>query len=592
MEINELITDAESGNPLAQTDLGICYFRGYGVEPDPKKALFWYLKAAKQDEPAAMTNAGRCYMFGIGTDKNIEKAIQLLSKACEFDIAEAQSGLGIIYMYGDGIPANPQKAFELFTRAAEKESSEAFNCLGRCYLEGIGVEKDLSKAIDYFHKVRMCGAIEQNNYRYICSKININELTSLADGGNAKAQYFLGNMYRDGANVKQDINLSFDLIYKASCQNDPLALLMIGCFKYEQEKDYIFAEMILEKAVEAGSIEAQHYLEMAREKIVEKGTFFLVKITKKQYADSLRNGTLYMQSLEKFAETEANMSNSQKDTHEGTVSRKTPEYQIGAKGGVMQVRKIFCLYSLDCDIEHGYLSPPNHKLLDKEKSFGDTAVIILDVNEFIRRVKRAFSEKYGDAFRVSYKRVVYDADTFYANNSSYCDEFHKKSSYGWQREFRISLDLSNGKAPLKGKTDWLVSQGVSYDNDPTSDFNADKIFIDIGSIEKISIEMPINDFVTKIDELIDDKYFPPEKVETFFDKKRYTEVLYPVFYGEQSDTTYWNENPLENPRPKKERSEKIEKTNLTFSSRSLSEIKANIAKGIEKLRTQVDESQE
>jgi TPR repeat protein len=57
MDINELIVRAESGTPWAQTNLVIRYILGDGVDPDPAKALFWYLKAAKKGEPSALTNA-------------------------------------------------------------------------------------------------------------------------------------------------------------------------------------------------------------------------------------------------------------------------------------------------------------------------------------------------------------------------------------------------------------------------------------------------------------------------------------------------------------------------------------------------------
>ena len=555
MDIDELITHAEKGDPKSQTDLGICYFRGYGVESNMEKALFWYLKAATQGEPAAMTNAGRCYMFGIGTDKNVEKAIELLLKACTFNIPEAQSALGIIYMYGEGAIFKPKKAFDLFTCAAESELPEAFNCLGRCYLEGIGVEKNLSKAIAYFVKERNYGEIEFNNFQYICSKININKLNEFVDSKNPDAQCFLAGMYTHGIVVNQDKEKSWDLWCKASLQNNALALFMRGCAYFDTE-NYIMAEMMFEKAVEVGSIEAPQYLEMTREKIVEAGTYFLVKITDKKFAKKFRDGELYMRSVNGF--TDSSMNTARNDSKEGTVSRRTPEFQMGAKGSNIGNRKIFCLYSLDCDNERGYLSPPNSKLLDKEEAFGDTAVLILNGNEFINRVKEAFSKRYKDSFRVSYKRVVYDADTFYKSKSSYCDEFHKPSSYGWQREFRISLDSSNGKLPLKHKTDRLIWQGCTFDNDPNSDYNANQISIDIGCIKDISMEIPINDFVKNIDKMIDDKYVPLDKVPTFFDSRKYTEGLLPVFYNDTSADTFWSDNPLENPRSFKE--DKKEKT--------------------------------
>jgi TPR repeat protein len=514
--INDLIIRAETGEAVAQTYLGICYMLGDGVECDQEKALSWYLKAAEQNEPSALTNAGECYMHGIGTKKNIDKAIQLLSKACEYNIPEALNSLGIILITGERTTADPEKAVALFTRAAEQSLPESFNNLWCCYLEGIGTEKNLAKALDYFCKARNSGAVNDNQYSYICNKINVDELTALSIDGNAQAQCFLACMYLSGINIEKDLDMAWELIFKASRQGEPLALFLYGrlCF---DNSDYIMAEMILNKAVEAGSPNAQSLLEDTREKIAETGTYFLVKILDKQWVDKFLDGDIFMRYLGYFGLFNQLMSkgssvdnNFRGDATEG-LGNSTGKPQSdpcidGAYESRLEQNKIFCLYALDVSAKKNWIAPIDPRIQD----FGDTAVVILDSNEFLRRLHKAFTDRFGYAFRTSYKRVHYDLDFSKARSYS---EFNKNISYAWQREFRISLDLSEGRV---SKRTWdLMTDFVRFqypwkiDNNEESDFNADSLTVNIGDIRDICLEIPTREFVKNIDKLIDDKYIPP-----------------------------------------------------------------------------------
>ena len=519
MNINELITRAEVGDPAAQTNLGICYMHGDGVERNEEKALFWYLRAAEQEEPSALTNAGECYMHGIGAEKNIGKAIPLLSKACELDIPEAQSSLGVIYITGDGAVADPEKAVALFSRAAEQKLPEAFSNLGRCYLEGIGTEKSLAKALDCFCEARNYGAIDENRYRYICDKINVKELTALSDDGNAKAQSFLGGMLLAGVKVKQDWDMAWELIVKASRQGEPVALFLHGHLYYEQS-NFLAAEMVLEKAVEAGSLDAPHYLELTRKKIAEAGTYFLVKVSDKQWSDKFLDGDIFMRYLGYFSLYNQLMSGDPSinntfrgDATEGLgISTGKPQKENwidGAYESRLEQNKIFCLYAMDVCQEHKCIAPIDPRIQD----FGDTAVVILDSNEFLRRVHKAFVDRYGSSFWTSYKRVKYDLD--FSKECSY-NEFNKDPSYAWQREFRISLDLSEGRVNKRtwdSTTDYVkIQHPYRFDADESSDFNAESLTINIGDLRDICMEIPTSEFVKNVDKLIDKQYIPRAKV--------------------------------------------------------------------------------
>ena len=538
-DINKLITCAESGDSAAQTNLGVCYMHGNGVERDTEKALSWYLKAAEQNEPSALTNAGECYMYGIGTGKNIEKAVTFLSKASEFDIPEAQSSLGAIYLTGDGVTADPERAVALFTRAAEQKLPEAFSNLGRCHLEGIGVEKNLAKALDCFDEARNYGAIDENRYRYICDKISINEIIELVANGNAQAQCFLGCMYLEGKYLEQNLNKAWELILEASRQGEPLALFLHGHLYYEQN-NFFAAEIMLKNAVEAGSLDAPHYLAIAREKIAETGTYFLVKVTNKHWADKFLDGDVYMRCLGEFGiygrffSKDASVNNSFRgDLTEGLASSfgvPQKEHWIdGVYDSLLQRNKIFCLYSLDICKEHGWIAPIDQRIRD----FGDTAVIILDSNEFLRRVHKAFSNRFGSTFWTSYKRVKYELD--FTKNRSYT-EFNKDISYAWQKEFRISLDLSEGRVPqkiLEETTDFAKLQYLQYGKlevDTNPDSIADFLVVNIGDIRDICLAIPTSDFIVKINKLIGEQYLPPTKIDTLdVPRKPYPTFFRPMF---------------------------------------------------------------
>ncbi len=72
---------AEQGHASAQYSLGLLYYRGEGVLPDPKRAAKWYHKAAEQGDPDAQLNLGLMYAQGDGLKKNYTTAYKWFSLA-------------------------------------------------------------------------------------------------------------------------------------------------------------------------------------------------------------------------------------------------------------------------------------------------------------------------------------------------------------------------------------------------------------------------------------------------------------------------------------------------------------------------------
>ena len=72
---------AEQGHASAQYSLGLLYYRGEGVLPNPKRAAEWYHKAADRGDPDAQLNLGLMYAQGDGLKKNYLTAYKWFSLA-------------------------------------------------------------------------------------------------------------------------------------------------------------------------------------------------------------------------------------------------------------------------------------------------------------------------------------------------------------------------------------------------------------------------------------------------------------------------------------------------------------------------------
>ena len=68
---------AETGNTVAQYNLGSMYWSGEGVLIDHKQAVKWYRKAAEQGNANAQYNLGGMYEVGHGVPEDLVTAYAL-----------------------------------------------------------------------------------------------------------------------------------------------------------------------------------------------------------------------------------------------------------------------------------------------------------------------------------------------------------------------------------------------------------------------------------------------------------------------------------------------------------------------------------
>jgi localization factor PodJL len=118
-DIEELRRNAEAGNVVDQSVLGICYLWGYDVERDYAEAFKWLTQASSRGAPRAMVNLGTMYERGLGTPINIDAACALYEQG-----ALAGEFFGNVYLariFANGIRGSVDEvsALKWYRQAAE-----------------------------------------------------------------------------------------------------------------------------------------------------------------------------------------------------------------------------------------------------------------------------------------------------------------------------------------------------------------------------------------------------------------------------------------------------------------------------------------
>jgi TPR repeat protein len=148
-----LLSAANSGNAMAQSNLGVYYVRGYGTDVNYKEAYKWYLKAAKQKNSKAQYNLAEQYEDGNPHLKtNKRKALYWYKKASKQKLKEAQYKMAYFYLEGDVVKQDHKKAFSLNLNSALQGYDKAQYSLGIMFENGIGTIKDFERAEHWYKK--------------------------------------------------------------------------------------------------------------------------------------------------------------------------------------------------------------------------------------------------------------------------------------------------------------------------------------------------------------------------------------------------------------------------------------------------------
>ena len=197
---------AAAGDLQSQLVLGMLYQLGCGiVKEDTVTELSWYHKAADQGSSIAETQIGVYYDLGKGHDQ--AEGLKWYRKAADHSDAVAQNNVAIMYADGFGVKADIAEAASWFRKAVENGAYRDFSDLLLLY--------DSGKALPD-------KSVEENK------KEGLRLVQSLADQGNAEAQYALAGAYKRGElGLPRDRGQMISWLRK-SAEKNPEAEIALG----------------------------------------------------------------------------------------------------------------------------------------------------------------------------------------------------------------------------------------------------------------------------------------------------------------------------------------------------------------------------
>ena len=116
---------AESGDAIAQNNVGLLYLSGQVVAKDNAQAVKWFEKSAQQGIPEAQYNLGLRYFSGQGVEQDYHQAFYWFEKAADANIAKAQMMLGVMYIKGHGVPKDYSIARQWLKKSCENDNQTA-----------------------------------------------------------------------------------------------------------------------------------------------------------------------------------------------------------------------------------------------------------------------------------------------------------------------------------------------------------------------------------------------------------------------------------------------------------------------------------
>ena len=213
LNIEEYRKKAEQGQRLYQYELGLCYWEGYKVEQDYKKAMDLFNAATKQKSVLPYYLMGLAYFSGLGVKANFKKSYECflqaaktfahsdaylkLGKACQLGLGVKQDYSKVKYWYDKCVdveysPAylelgllyqdinypfhNIKTSFEWMIKAAESDITEAQIRVALKYKNGEGVDKDINQAIKWLKIASKKGTTHARYLFYKISGYQVNEI--------------------------------------------------------------------------------------------------------------------------------------------------------------------------------------------------------------------------------------------------------------------------------------------------------------------------------------------------------------------------------------------------------------------------------
>ncbi|WP_290664329.1 tetratricopeptide repeat protein [Ignavibacterium sp.] len=295
-----LLQEANSGDALAQHELGIRLLLGEGMAADTAQAVKWIRSAADQNLSAAAYNYGILLMNGWGVDWNPFEAFRYFRMAASKGMPQAQYVTGILYTDNLIVPRDWEKAYYFINLAKEngfKVEEDVLNELasrvrpsfidsikaGKTIFDQIISKDDVStksdlNSSDQSSVEKSLGlsfinfdALEDTSHHEVKDIELINDLTR------TDIQNVLDTLKLKNANSLKEIFSSdqINILMELGNYGSPEALTLIG--KLYEEGIYFQKNLITA---------AEYYLRAVRYESF-RAPFLLYKLTQKQNFNSL-----------------------------------------------------------------------------------------------------------------------------------------------------------------------------------------------------------------------------------------------------------------------------------------------------------------
>ncbi len=248
----KLVQIANSGDPLAQHELGLRLLTGEGIAADTATAVYWIKKAASQKLTSAMYNYGIMLINGWGTEWNPFAAYENFLLAAEAGMSQAQYVVGILNTDNLIVPRDWNKSYYWIKKSSEGDYEPAKELLAELAPKVSAEFKD---------------SVEMNKYTLTKDSFAKDD----KDGSNIKSS--LGLVFIDFDTQSDTIKEITDAILISDLKNLNLAIVKDSLINKNDSSLAVFNSEtkinLLRKLAEAGSHEAETILG----KLYELGNF-------------------------------------------------------------------------------------------------------------------------------------------------------------------------------------------------------------------------------------------------------------------------------------------------------------------------------
>ena len=238
--VEYLTRSAKQGYTVAKYMLGKLYLRGEDVPKQMLHALHWLESAVQDDNQYAEYLLGKTFLKGEDIERDTERAESLLRRSAEQGNKYAAYSLGKAYLDGDILAQNINEAMRLLNLSASKDFAPTQFILGRLLYKGEVIPKDIKKAIEWLDRA----AGQKNPYAaYLAGKIYLTEdavkdiqkairsFKIAAENGNDYAEYQLGKIYLYGKDIPRDTDKAMYYIHLAAEHGNQYAAQLIHSIK-------------------------------------------------------------------------------------------------------------------------------------------------------------------------------------------------------------------------------------------------------------------------------------------------------------------------------------------------------------------------